>query len=128
MAMPIPFESSMQKTFGQQRNVSAAFGQRWNTQSYHTQTIKKIFSEAPRLYFAFQLAVGGGDDTAIDCYFARCADPANFPFLERTQQLDLHRRAGLAYLIQEKCSSLGFFPKAFAVARCSRERTSNMSK
>ena len=112
----------------QQGDILRAFAQRGHADGNHIQAVVEILAEQAFLDHLIKIAVGGGDDSDIDCDFARSADGPDETLLQNAQQLHLHGQAGLADLVQEDGAAVGDFKQAALVLVRARKRALNVAK
>src|SRR5579862_1715674 len=79
--------NALDKVLGEQRDVLAAFAQRWEANPDHVQAIEQVFTESSLLNFFRQILVGRGDDPHIDLNLLRTADAVETPLLQDAQQI-----------------------------------------
>src|ERR1044072_9324054 len=80
-------------------DVFTALAERGQLDGDDRDTIEEVFAEAALLAHRREVAIGGRDDARVHSGFFGSADGSDFTFLQHTQELDLHGRRHLAYLI-----------------------------
>ena len=81
---------TLEKMFGQQRNIFPALAQRRHFNSDDVQAIVEILTKAPGVHFLRQIAMCGGDQPDINRNSLVAANPLHFPLLDSPQQTHLH--------------------------------------
>src|SRR3546814_12738338 len=76
---------------GERGDVLRTLDERAGRERKDAETVVKIGAETPRRYFVLKIAVGAGDHAHVDSFGRGRADRDEFAFLERAQQLGLHR-------------------------------------
>src|SRR5690554_514600 len=99
----------------EQFQVAAALAQRRNLDGDDAEAIKKIFAESALGNLFAQVAVGRGEDAAIDADLLGGTDGAHLSLLQNAQQFDLHRLAELADFVEENRATRGGLKKSLLV-------------
>src|SRR5205807_2326726 len=113
---------ALQDRGGNERDVLAALAQRRHVQLDHVETVEQVLPEAPCGHQRGEILVGGADHAHVDRVFLRRADLAHALFLDRPQQLHLHRERQLGDLVEEQRAAVRRLEKAFAVLGGAGER------
>ena len=79
------------------------------------QAVVEILTELAGFDQAGEILVRGADQADVDRYLLRAADRANTPFLDRAQQLDLHRLWQVGDLVEKQGAALGALKQPFLV-------------
>ncbi|MCK7499649.1 MAG: hypothetical protein MZW92_61555 [Comamonadaceae bacterium] len=93
---------TLEKVGGQRRDVLLSFPERRQKDGDDVQAEEKVFAERSVPDGLFEIPVRGRDDPDIELPDLGVPDPAAFPFLEKTEQLDLRRRRDLSDLVEEE--------------------------
>ena len=109
-------------------DVLSAFLERWQKNLHSFQSVVQILTEDPLRHQSVQISICGGDQTNIHRYCLVPTDSDHFPFLEGTEQLDLHRRPHVADLVQKKTATIGQLELAAPRLHSSRDAALNPKK
>src|SRR6267142_763128 len=71
----------------------------------HRQSVEKVFAEPSCGSRAFEIAIGGRDETNIGLQRRRAADSLVPALLEHAQELRLRRRGELAHFVEKQCAA-----------------------
>ena len=97
---------------GQQRDIPGPLSERRHAQGHHPEAVVEIGSKGPLAHGLGQVPIGGGNEANVQLQRGVSPDSHDFPVLQKPQQLHLHLRRHLPYLIQEERSPLGHFQLA----------------
>ena len=100
----------------EQADVVAALAQGRHGEHDHVEAVVEVLAEGAAPHLLLQIAVGGGEDAHVDAHRRLAADALQFLLLQHPQQLDLHRRRGLADLVEEEGAAVGLDELALAAA------------
>ena len=98
--------------FNQQEDIISPLPQGWNQGRQRIQPVIQIPAEASVLHLFLQGFIGRRHDAHIHIDDLVAAHAHDFPFLEDTEQLDLHGLAHSLHLIQEQGSLVGKFEQS----------------
>ena len=73
----------------------------------HVDAVVKVFTEAPRSHFCFEIFVGGGHHAHVDRHLTRAPHGQDAAFLQNTKQLDLHVHGQVADFVQKQGATMG---------------------
>src|SRR6185436_18431791 len=119
---------SLERVRRQQRDVFSSLAQRRNSECYHAEPVKKVFSESAILDFALEIPIGCRQNSHVHLGCPRTADSSNLSLLEHSQQFDLEPEAGLPDLIQKNSPLPGFLEQTAFVRDGSGETALNVTK
>ncbi len=100
---------------GQHRDVVAPLAQRRQLQLDDVEPVEEVLAEAAAPHALRQVLVRRADDAHVDRLFDRRADLAGTLFLDRAQQLDLHRQRQVGDLVEEQRAAVGGLEEAVAL-------------
>src|SRR5215212_6633782 len=101
--------------------VLAPLAQGREFDGYDRDAVEQVFAETPLLDHRGEVAVRGGDDARVYRSLLVRADGANLPLLKDAQELDLHGRRHLAYLVEEDAAAVCGLEETLAVGGRARE-------
>ena len=108
--------------------VVGALAQRGHLDGEHIQAVEQVLAEVTVGDPRFQVAVGGGDHAHIAADGLVAADAFEAALLQHAQQLDLHRQAHVADLVQQQGAAFGHLEAALARAQRTGERALFMAE
>ena len=66
-----------QEMLGKRGNIIGALTQGGQGNRDHIEPVVKVLAKGASSDHRFKIAIGGGNDSRVDCYFLTSADPAN---------------------------------------------------
>src|SRR5713101_7532931 len=116
------------KVLRQFHDFPRTVAQRGHLQLDHVEAIVQIFAEAFFFDQLFEMLIGRGDYSRVHLDCLRAADPFERPLLEEAQQLGLHHRSQVAYLVEQNRATLSRLePSRFILDRTGK-RTAHVSE
>ena len=106
----------------EQRDVFAPLAQRRQRDRDDVDAVEEVLAERAVADRLGEVAVGRGDDAHVDLRLDVRADLAHDAILQHAQQLDLHRRRGLADLVEEDRAAVGLVKESALLADGAGER------
>ena len=73
----------------------------------HVQPVEQVLAKRAGRHQLLERPMRGRDQAHVDADAVRAAEPLDFPFLQRPQELDLGRHVHVADLVQEQRAALG---------------------
>src|SRR6185369_9088224 len=90
------------EVIGEEQDIVTPLAQRWQMDAEDRQSVEKVFAEPSFRHRAFEIAIGGRDETNVGLQRRRAADSLVPALLEHAQELRLRRRGELAYLVEKQ--------------------------
>src|SRR5690606_15114803 len=109
------------KEAGQRNDIFMSIPERRKGDWEYVEPVIEIRPEAAGFDFFLQVSIRCRDDPHIDRYCGFASNPFYFPFLNRTQQFDLHVNRQLSNFIQEEGAVVGHFEFPYPSFQCARE-------
>ena len=103
-----------EEMFDQQRDVVAAFAQRWYEDLDARQPVKQVRAEFSMTHRLFKVTIRRGDNAHIHFDGPAAANRLELLLLQYAQQFHLRFRRQFADFIEENCSVVGEFETAVA--------------
>src|SRR3989442_15635140 len=98
----MPFGSLSGERGREHRNVFPTIPQRRDIDRHDAQTVEEVGAEISILDLVFQITMGGAHDPNVDSDRFVAPESFNSSLFEGAQQLRLHVRTHIAYLIEEQ--------------------------
>ncbi len=111
------------KNRARRKDVVRTFAERWDDKLDHPEPVVEVIPEGAFLDRCAEVLVGGRQHPDIDAPLLVFADPADLPFLEDAQQLDLHRGRHFSDLVEEDRPAFGLLEQTLAIADGAGKRT-----
>src|ERR1700728_1145164 len=104
-----------------QRDIFAAFAQRWQVDFNHVQPIIKIFAEFPLLNLVCKIFVSSRNNPNFDFNFLSAAHAIKAAFLQYSQQVGLQFGRDISDFVEEDGATIGQLELPFGLSSSSRE-------
>ncbi len=117
-----------EEVLDQERHVLLARAQRRDVELNHVQPIVEIAAERAALDLRLEVAVGRRQHAHVELLLGDAADALDLALLQDAQELDLHRRAELADLVEEQRAAVGGGEQPGAIAHRAGERAAHVAE
>jgi hypothetical protein len=107
MRIAVAHSQMLENRAGKHRDVLGALAHRGHPQFEHVEAVEQVLPECPGGNHRGQILVAGAHDAHIHAVFLAGADLAHAAFLQRAQQLHLHRQRQVRDLIEQQRAAIG---------------------
>src|SRR5215471_6898507 len=99
--LAVLFGVAEEEKHGERCHVLDTSPQRWDFQRYDVEPIKKIFTKAPLVDEAAQVAIRCGEDTHVDVKSLVASHALEGSLLQESKELDLRGGRNFAYFVEK---------------------------
>ena len=100
---------------GEEEEVCSAVFQFGHIDGELVDAVEEVFAELSLSHSLCQVFVGGAHQSDIDVDFLSSSHGSYLSLLQGTKQLHLHIIAQVSHLVEEECSSVGYFESSLLV-------------